>query len=123
MKNKTMYLLTNYRQIANDIKKTNHNSNEFKEAENYLKKMNNYLVLTKQQEPEKSRFLEKTDLSEEEIKSLYIDILELCFFNEKYLTSNEVISIVRDKYGIVLTPARLSKVKQRAAGFFENVLG
>lgn len=119
---KAMYLLVNYRKIANDFDVLVPEDAEYSAAESYVKQMDKFREKLKKVELPDTGFLKKSKLSEEKMRELYFDTLDFSYFSKEYKSSAEIIEIFKEKYGINLNPARLTKLKSEVVKFFSFVV-
>ena len=119
---KAMYLLVNYRKIANDFDVLVPEDAEYSAAESYVKQMDKFREKLKKVELPDTGFLKKSKLSEEKMRELYFDTLNFSYFSKEYKSSSEIIEIFKEKYGINLNPARLTKLKSEVVKFFSFVV-
>ncbi len=119
---KAMYLLVNYRKIANDFDVLVPEDAEYSAAESYVKQMDKFREKLKKVELPDTGFLKKSKLSEKKMRELYFDTLDFSYFSKEYKSSAEMIEIFKEKYGINLNPARLTKLKSEVVKFFSFVV-
>lgn len=115
---KALSLLVNYRRIYNEFQKMDEKDEEYKFAKSYIDTMNNCFNKLESLPLPQNGFLEKSNLTVKQLKSLYIDTIWLAYLIPEKKSSTEIIEYVAEHYGLNFSFSRLTMLKKYATIFF-----
>lgn len=108
---KAQYLLKNYKTVVKSLETLDKRSSEYKSSLEYKKMVEKALFSMR-----KMKYMynvSKMDgIHEDTVKEMYCDIFYLAFMCDKVKNSAHIIKIIKNKYGVELVPAKISKIKK-----------
>lgn len=115
---KALSLLVNYRRIYNEFQTMDKEDEEYKFAKTYIDTVNECFNSLENRPLPQNGFLEKSNLTVKQLKSLYIDVIWLSYLIPEKKSSTEIIEYVKEHYGLTFSFSRLTMLKKYATIFF-----
>ena len=116
------HLLVNYRRICNDFKHMKSEDEEYDLAKKYIETMQMYFNKLNEAKLPETNFLEKSGLTTNQLRALYIDTLNMAYFSDKHMSSLEMTTVINKKYGLNMSISRFTVLKEYSVIFFSSLL-